>query len=176
MTRQGFDPQDKGLPAFLEFLEHMEVTDELPDPSGPKSKDKPPGKDKSNNQKNDHKGNKGPPLPLVGANDIVAGVAAFSLLGFGPVARTAVVGRGLPLLFELLVLAVLFGVLIGLHADLFVGQQRPVQVQPLFDQRVDNVELTIASHVHGIQMQIIAVQGRECNVHIHSHLLVETAI
>ena len=64
MTRQGFDPQDKGLPAFLEFLERMEVTDELPDPSGPKSKDKPPRKDKSNNPTNgrdgnDRKGNKG---------------------------------------------------------------------------------------------------------------------
>ena len=58
------DPQDKGLPAFLEFLERMEVTDELPDPSGPKSKDKPPCKDKPNNPTNswdgkDHKANKG---------------------------------------------------------------------------------------------------------------------
>ena len=64
MTRQGFDPQDKGLPAFLEFLECMEVMDAIHDPSGPKTKDKPAQKDQPNNPTNgqedkDHKACKG---------------------------------------------------------------------------------------------------------------------
>ena len=52
MTCQGFDPQDKGLPVFLEFLERMEVTDAIADPSGPKTKDKPPRKGELNNPTN----------------------------------------------------------------------------------------------------------------------------
>ena len=56
MIHQGFNPQDKGLPAFLEFLERMKVTDDIGDPSGPRSKDKLPRKDKPNNTTNGQEG------------------------------------------------------------------------------------------------------------------------
>ena len=117
-----------------------------------------------------------PSLPLVGVDDVVARIAAVPRLGLGPVARAAVVGRELPpALLELLVLAVLPGILVGLHADFLVGQDRSVQMQPLLHQRIDDVELTVAGHVHGVKMQVIAVQGRERYVHVHSHLLIEAA-
>mmetsp|Transcript_23773 Transcript_23773/g.67210 ORF Transcript_23773/g.67210 Transcript_23773/m.67210 type:complete len:419 (-) Transcript_23773:700-1956(-) len=110
-------------------------------------------------------------LPLfgvVGRDDVVAGLAALVVLLLRAVARAAVILRK-TLLEQPLLLVLLLAVEVHVHLDLVRGERPAVPVQSAFDQRVFDVQLRIARHVDGIQVQILARQRREGDVEVDAH-------